>query len=81
MRGKAKVKRQKAKQEDSNSFSVGTTARQPHDSAQPAGDGRPRLLDRWWVALLAAAWVIGIVVVYYGLQLGRLERLSQVLAR
>ena len=36
-------------------------------------DGKPtRLIDRWWVQFLAAAWIIAIVVVYFRLQILRL---------
>ncbi len=31
----------------------------------------PRLIDRLWVQLLIAAWVVGIVGYYYHLQLAR----------
>jgi hypothetical protein len=33
---------------------------------------RPKLIDRWWVRLLVAAWIITIVVVYFRLQILRL---------
>lgn len=40
-------------------------------------DGKPtRLIDRRWVQILAAAWIIGIVVVYFRLQILRLLEVS-----
>ena len=40
-------------------------------------DGKPtRLIDRWWVRILAAAWIISIVVVYFRLQILRLFEVS-----
>jgi hypothetical protein len=38
---------------------------------------RPRLMDRLWVRLLLAAWVLGIVAYYYHLQLARLLALTR----
>ncbi len=40
-------------------------------------NGKPtRLIDRWWVQILAAAWIIAIVVVYFRLQILRLFEVS-----
>ena len=38
---------------------------------------RPRWIDRLWVRLLLAAWVLGIVVYYYHLQIARLMTLTR----
>lgn len=38
---------------------------------------RTRLIDRLWVQLLLAAWVVGIVMYYYRLQLARLLSLGR----
>jgi hypothetical protein len=51
---------------------------QPSGLPRSAGSSTPPLLDRWWVRLLAAAWVVAIVVIYYRLQW---VRLVQVLTR
>jgi hypothetical protein len=37
----------------------------------PEGN-RAKLLDRWWVQLLLAVWVLAIVVIYFRLQVLRL---------
>lgn len=34
------------------------------------------LLDRWWGRLLAAAWVVGIVAVYFQRQLARVLEMA-----
>jgi hypothetical protein len=78
VRGKVKVERQKVKGEDSSSFPTGAGAMQPSGLPRLGDSSTPRLLDRWWVGLLAAAWVVAIVVIYYRLQLARLV---QVLTR
>lgn len=39
--------------------------------------GRPRLIDRLWIQLLIAVWVLGIVVYYYRLQATRLLTLTR----
>ena len=49
-----------------------TTA--PRPAPAPTEPALPRLLDRWWVGLLAALWVVGIVALYYHLQITRLVR-------
>jgi len=38
---------------------------------------RPRLIDRLWFRLLVVAWVLGIVVYYYHLQMARLMALTR----
>jgi hypothetical protein len=78
VRGKAKVKRQKVKGKESRSFSAAVNAVQSSGLPRSGDSSAPRLLDRWWVGVVAAVWVVGIVVIYYRLQL---VRLVQVLAR
>ncbi len=38
---------------------------------------RPKLIERWWVQALVAAWVLVIVTVYFRLQLMRLLEVAQ----
>ena len=33
---------------------------------------KPELLDRLWVRLVVAGWIIAVVLIYYRLQIGRL---------
>ncbi len=42
---------------------------------------RPKLIDRWWVRLLVAAWILAVVSVYLRLQLLRLLEITQVPGR
>jgi len=37
-----------------------------------SGSGRPRLIDRWWVQLLVAGWIVAVLTIYFRLQLARL---------
>ena len=32
----------------------------------------PRLIDRWWVQLLVAGWIVAVLTIYFRLQLARL---------
>jgi hypothetical protein len=41
-------------------------------------ENRPTLLDRWWVRLLVAAWVLAIVTIYFWRQIGRVLELAGV---
>ena len=38
---------------------------------EPERKGR-RLIDRWWVQVLVAVWVLAIVTIYFRLQLARM---------
>lgn len=39
---------------------------------------RRRLIDRWWVQLLIALWILMIVTVYFRLRMGELLQLAGV---
>jgi hypothetical protein len=40
-------------------------------------DETPSLVDRWWVQAVVAAWVLGIIITYFRLQLLRLLEIAQ----
>jgi len=44
-------------------------------------DEAPSLVGRWWVQALVAAWVLGVVVIYFRLQLLRLLEIAQAQVR
>jgi hypothetical protein len=44
-------------------------------------DETPSLVDRWWVQAVAAAWVLGVVITYFRLQLLRLLEIAQAQVR
>jgi len=44
-------------------------------------DETPSLVDRWWVQALVAAWVLGVVITYFRLQLLRLLEIAQAQVR
>jgi len=48
----------------------------PRGSFSARGAGKPDkprdLLSKWWVQLLVAAWILGVVTIYFRLQLLRL---------
>ena len=40
------------------------------------GSGRPRLIDRWWVLLLVAGWIVAVLAIYFRLQIARLLEIA-----
>ena len=44
-------------------------------------DETPSLVDRWWVQAVVAAWVLGVVIIYFRLQLLRLLEIAQAQVR
>jgi len=41
-----------------------------------SGSGRPRLIDRWWVQLLVAGWIVAVLGIYFRLQIARLLEIA-----
>jgi len=37
---------------------------------------RPRLIDRWWIRLFVALWILAIVTVYFRLRISELLQIA-----